>query len=119
MENDTINYYLFYNEDGQVLMFYDRKDETYLYPQKVEKTLDETFEDRFYKLNMSLKEKSTSNDTMIYIGRDKVYTRKFPFMSQIFEIINIDDVTTLETYNGEYKLMEYSEGRYLCRLSLF
>ena len=116
MKNDTINYYLLFNSDKEVLVFYDKQNNEYLYPQKTEKILDETFEDRFYKLNMLLKEKNSSNDTLIYINNDKIYTRKEPFMESLFEIIKTDESTKIESYSGEYKLIEYSEERYFLEI---
>ena len=116
MRNDTINYYLLFNENNEVMIFYDNQNETFMLPQKEEKTLDETYEDRFYKMNMVLKEKCSDNDVMIYEQPEKLYTRKSPFMSRVMEIISYDGLEELESYNGEYKLTEYSEGRFFLEI---
>ena len=112
MEYDTINYYLLFNEENEVLVFLDSYTGDILYPEKEEKTCNETFETKIAKLTMTLKEKNSDNDTLIMRRKDNTFTRKSPFMSRIREMIDVSDAELLESYNGEYKLIEYSEGRF-------
>ena len=112
MEYDTINYYLLFNKDAEVLVFLDPYTGDVLYPEKEERTCDETIESKIAKLTMALKEKNSNNDTLIMKKNENAFTRKSPFMSRVREMINVSDAELLESYNGEYKLIEYSEGRF-------
>ena len=116
MEYDTINYYLLFNEENEVLVFLDTYTGDVLYPEKEEKTCNETYETKIAKLTMALKEKNSDNDTLIMRKKDNMFTRKSPFMSRFREMIDVSDAELLESYNGEYKLIEYSEGRFFLEL---
>ena len=50
MEYDTINYYLLFNKDAEVLVFLDPYTGDVLYPEKEERTCDETIESKIKPL---------------------------------------------------------------------
>ena len=112
MENDTINYYLFFNDENQVLMFYDRQNDKNIYPQIEEKTLEESYESRISKMISLLKANSSINDVLVLKKEREIYTRKTPFMEHALELLKSDESLKLYSYNGQYNLIEYSCGRY-------
>ena len=112
MKNDTINYFLFFNDEEEVLIFRDINSGEILYPQNEEKTLEENFETRIAKMTMLLKEKSSINDVLLMQSSKEVSTRKISFMNEALELLEYEDSKKIDSYNGEYKLIEYSSGKY-------
>ena len=112
MEKDTINNYLFFNSDNEILTIYDPQNDEFMYPQTEEKNFEESFETRIGKMTMFLKERDSSNDTLILKKENGFDERKTNFMSSLLNIISSDDAQLIDTYNGDYNLIEYSSGRY-------
>ena len=83
MENDTINYYLFFNDENQVLMFYDRQNDKNIYPQIEEKTLEESYESRISKMISLLKANSSINDVLVLKKKEKFIQEKHHLWSML------------------------------------